>query len=343
MNLISLSSYNNIAYAEVENNGRIYIIVYDPEFKTYYCTCPYSVFKKKVCKHILYVAGKIKLEVSSMVDKSIKSGCIIDKLLIDGFPIGTITAVASIPNIGKTKLMLQLALNNIPNNTLIVDTEGERPEDLKSILYRFGNSRGISEEEINKHITIISSQGDLKESSLKKLGKLLGEDINFDVSVGGKITVFSVPNKKELDIERYLTDKTTLLIIDSITNPLKEDIGSLTQNLPARAEVVSKIFKKLYALAKAKNLAVVLTHHISRNPAKPYGKDFGMVWGGDPIIYNSKYIIQLMESTKAIATTKCQGYEEEARRVRVVRHPYLRDDTMYDIRLKKNYGFEDIK
>ena len=277
--------------------------------------------------------------------KYLKSGCnTVDTILGGGFRYGTVTAVTSEPNIGKTKLSLQLALANVASTgkkSMIIDTEGEDRDDIMEILKRFGKRYNLSEDEIKKKITIVNCQGDIQEPSLIKLMKLFGYKLKLELSEkGGKYSV-SFQNVKP-EIDQYKPSDYSFIVIDSLSSPLKETIGTETQNLPARASIVQRLFGKLYQYAKTHNICFVVNHHTSRNPITPFGRDFGKVFGGDPVLYNSKYILQIIDSTSKIKKTKFQGFEDEARRVRLLRHPYIKSDKLYDIRLKEDYGFVDI-
>ena len=134
----------------------------------------------------------------------------------------------------------------------------------------------------------------------------------------------------------------SFVLLDSITMPLKESVGSETQNLPARASIVQRLYGRLYQIAKEYDACVVVTHHASVNPITPYGKDLGHIYGGHPVLYNSKYAIQLLNSTSEIKKNKFKGFEHEARRVRLIRHPYINETKMFNVRLKTDYGFVDI-
>ena len=277
--------------------------------------------------------------------KYLKSGCkTLDTLLGGGLRYGTVTAFTSEPNIGKTKLAIQLALSNIANTgkkSMIVDTEGEDKTDVEEIARRFAKRFNIDKDTLKEKFVIINSQGDLKESSLIKLMRLFGYDLKLELSEkGGKYSTSFQNIKPEID--NYNVKDFSFIAIDSLSSPLKETIGTETQNLPTRASIVQRLYGKLYQFAKTYDIAFIVNHHTTRNPITPYGRDFGKVFGGDPVLYNSKYVVQIINSTSTIKKAKFKGFEDEAKRIRLLRHPYIKSDKLYDIRLKEDWGFEDI-
>jgi len=330
------------------DSGKEYCVELDGDTGATLCDCPRHVYKKEVCKHIKFILSNLDridfkklMEVRSM--KMLKSGCTtIDTLLGGGFPYGMVTSVTSEPNIGKTKLGLQLALANIKETgkkSIIIETEGEAIDDQKAILKRFAPRYGL--DNFMDKIVYYQPLGDTKEFGIQKLMRLFGYDLKLDMSNGGKFSTSFAQIKPQLN-EKLLSES-SFILIDSITTPIKESVGSETQNLPARAAIIQRLYGKLYQFAKTYNLAIVVNHHTSTNPVMPFGKDLGKMYGGSPVLYNSKYAIQLLPSTSKIKKDKFQGFELEARRVRLIRHPFnVADGQLFDIRLKKDFGFVDL-
>ena len=72
----------------------------------------------------------------------------------------------------------------------------------------------------------------------------------------------------------------------------------------------------------------------------PFGRDLGKPYGGNPILYNSKYALEFIDATSKIKTET--GFGEGARRVKLLRRP----DEQYTgelkvVNLKKDFGFTD--
>lgn len=343
-------SFDNDGIARIEvhsDSGKKYIVCIDSDTLKTWCDCPRNVYKKEQCKHIKFVLENVNL--SGLKRRSnmevLKSGCdTIDNLLGGGFPYGMVVSVTAEPNIGKTKLGLQLAVANIKKtgkHSIIIETEGEAFEDHLVLMKKFASRFGLSEQDLVKHIKYYQTIGDTKEYGIQKLMRLLGYDLKLNMSKGGKFTTDFAQTK--LGIDERILQNSSFMLIDSITTPIKESVGSETQNLPARASIVQRLYGRLYQLAKTYNLLIVVNHHTSVNPVMPFGKDLGKIYGGQPVLYNSKYAIQLLTSTNELRKKYYQGFENEARRVRLIRHPYIiADGKMYNIRLKKDYGFCDL-
>jgi len=151
--------------------------------------------------------------------------------------------------------------------------------------------------------------------------------------------------------EATITDEqlkeTSLIIIDSLTKPVKDSIGSETSNLPARAQIIERLFGKLYQIAEIYDIAIIVLHHSSiAPPIGPY-HDIGHAYGGNPIYYNSKYILQFLNGTKVEREIKCAENEKEtwnleSRRVILIRRPNEQaTGERIPIRLRKDMGFVD--
>lgn len=348
--IIENISYDNDGIVRVEvlsDSRRHYIVSIDVDTLKTLCDCPVNVYKKEICKHIKFVLENIDLSCIKRLENMdvLKSGCnTIDNLLGGGFPYGMVVSVTAEPNIGKTKLGLQLAVANIKykkKHSIIIETEGESIDDQTILLKRFANRYGVTEDELKQHIKFYQTIGDVKEYGIQKLMKLFGYELKLDMSKGGKFsTDFS---QTKIGIPEDVLKSSSFILLDSITTPLKESIGSETQNLPARASIVQRLYGRLYQLAKTYNLLIVVTHHTSVNPVMPFGRDLGKIYGGQPVLYNSKYAIQLVNSTSELKKAYYSGFEDEARRVRLIRHPYIvADGNLHNIRLKKDYGFCDL-
>ena len=49
-----------------------------------------------------------------------------------------------------------------------------------------------------------------------------------------------------------------------------------------------------------------------------FGRDFGRAYGGDEVLYNSKYVIEIVDSDM----TARAKYGSTARRILLIKHPY---------------------
>jgi len=335
---------NGIARGIVENNSRQYNVSICREFNRSWCSCAYNLFNKSPCKHIMFLLGEVDL--NKMVKKKIldrlETGCkTIDDLLAGGVPYSIVSGVYGKPMAGKSMFCYQIALANIKDNdrkVLYIDTEGIRVTDIRRLMYKFGERFDLKPEEINNKIEIISTLGDVQLKSLQKLFRMFGEMVTLDQSKGGKYTPhFEVchPTYDDKKLGEY-----SMIIIDSLSKPIKDAIGSNTPNLPARSQIQERLFGMLTHKAMMHNLAIIINHHTTRNPAMPFGEDFGTPSGGDAIMYNTKYVLEFWTATNKIKNDSNWGIE--ARRVRLFRHPTEQVTGEWQVvRLKKDYGYTD--
>ena len=333
---------NGIAVLLIKSDsGNEYIVSIDGEYADAWCSCPYYTFKKSTCKHIMFALNNIDFsKLVNMREKleNLRSGCLtIDELMGGGFPFGIPTAITGLPSVGKTWLAVMLGVANIKKtgmDSVYIDTEGNREKDILSIAYKLADRYEVSKEEIDKHFKIISTMNDPVKESLEVLCNLFGYNVTLELSSNGKYSVTFAP-LKVLPIQKYLQNA-TYLAIDSLTTPLKESIGHETQNLPARSSIVNRIYGRLLKLSKIYNLCSVITHHVSVNPVNL--RDLGRPYGGDAIIYHSKYILQILPPDKKAK----EKFGDEARRVQLIRRPDVKTDfEKYPVRLKLDYGFTD--
>lgn len=345
MELISISYYNDqICKAIIEgDSGHEYITSLDADSGITWCSCPLYVFRRvDVCKHVLFLLDNIDYEKMKPTKrfKNFLSGCTtIDTLMGSGFPLGSVTAVFGEPGAGKSILSAQLSLSSIKNldkDVIIIETEGNRAQDYFELLYRFKDRWSISEEEINKRVHFHTIIGDYQNQAIVTLLRLVGYEAKIEKSSkGDKYTVTFKEIKPGL--KEDILKNTGLLVIDSLTKPLKSSIGHKTQNLPARADLSARLFDKLYQIAYNYDICVIINHHSSIDPLK-WGRDFGKIYGGDEILYNSKYVLEIVDSDMS-ARAK---YGDTARRCMILKHPYQSNvRELHPVNLKKDFGFTD--
>ena len=340
--------YDNIGICRsliIGDSGKIYNTSIDNESNRYWCSCDSYVYNKgKICKHISHLL--MNLEYDRMVNKietldKLSTGSqVIDNLLGGGIPYGTITTLYGEPKAGKSMLCYQLGLANTAKTglkTLYIDTEGIRRQDFASIVNKFNSRYKLSPQEIAK-FEYTTTLGDLKLKSIQKLYRLFGVMPMLEMSKGGRYTVQFEPCAPVFKEEQW--KQYSMIIVDSLTAPLKMAIGSNTSNLPTRAQLTERLFGMLIEIAMRNNIAVVVNHHASVDPMTLFGRDLGKPWGGDPILYNSKYALLIVDADGK--TKKDTGWDHEARRVRLIRRPDEQDtNVLYPVRLKKDYGYCD--
>ena len=321
-----------------------YVTSIDGDSGITWCTCPWWVLNKRIktCKHILYLLDNLEYDKMKPTKrfKNFLSECLtIDTLMGSGFPVGSITALFGQSGQGKTLLTAQLALScikNLDKDVIVIETEGNREQDYLELLLKFAGRFGLTEEEICKRIHFYTVMGDLQDKAIFSLLGLIGYKAELDASKkGDKFTVTYKEVKPKLKDE--LLKDVGLIIVDSLTKPIKVSVGHKTQNLPARANLIGRFFDRLYQMAYKFDIAVIVVHHASVDPLK-WGRDFGKTYGGDEVWYNSKYILQLIDSDM----TARAKFGKSARRVQLLKHPYnAATGVLYTVNLKEDWGFCD--
>ena len=337
---------NGIARAIIQSDtGSEYSVCADAELYRSWCSCPSYMFAKdgKSCKHIEFLLNN--LEYEKMVKKKlnfVETGCSkIDELLGGGIPYGIVTATFGEPTSGKSLFGHQAGLASIATtgkNTILIETEGLRTYDVRMIQYKFMDRWGLDKKTVDSKYQVIHTMGDIQLKSFQKLFQLFGYIVTDEISKNGKYTLkFTncTPKLKEKDLE-----ETSMIVLDSLTKPVKDSVGSNTQNLPARAELMQRLFGKLYDIAGRYNIAVIVNHHASINPMMPFGRDLGKPYGGNPVLYNSKFAMEFIDAPRKIQNET--GWGDETRRVKLLRRPDVpATSELFPIRLKKDYGFCD--
>jgi len=340
--------YDNsgIARAVVRGDSSIYYNVsIDYQCSRYWCSCPQYVYNKILCKHINLVISNLELDKMvnkiAQLDKLSTGSKVIDDLLGGGIPYGTITTIFAEPKTGKSMLTYQVGIGNIKETklkTLYIDTEGIRRQDFNSIINKFNSRYDVPPKELIEKFEYRTTLGDLQLKSIQKLFQIFGIMPMIEMSKGGRYTVqfeTCAPLIKEEQWKDY-----GMIIVDSMTAPLKMAIGANTSNLPTRSQLTERLFGVLIEVAMRHNIAVIVNHHSSVNPVNMFGRDFGKAWGGDPILYNSKYALLILDADGK--TKKETGFGDECRRVVLIRRPDEQDtDKKFPVRLKKDYGYTD--
>ena len=341
--------YDNIGIGRaliLGDSGKVYNTNVDAEINRFWCSCDSNVYnKEKPCKHISYLLtnleyGKMVNKIASLDKLSTGSG-VIDKLLGGGIPYGTITTIFGEPKVGKSMLGYQVGIANIAKTglkTLYIDTEGIRRQDFTSIINKFNNQFNVPDKELTDKFEYMTTLGDLHLKSIQRLFQIFGIMPMIEMSKGGRYTVqFETCGAiiKEEQWKNY-----GMIVIDSMTAPLKMAIGSNTSNLPTRAQLTERLFGLLIEIAMRNNIAVVVNHHASIDPMNLYGRDFGKAWGGDPILYNSKYALLIIDGDGK--TKKETGFGLECRRIMLIRRPDEQDTgEKFPVCLRKDYGYAD--
>jgi len=261
--------YDNLGIARAKikgEKGEEYCTSIDLELQRAWCSCPYYVYNKDArCKHILFLLNNVEFEKMKKAENLyfLDTGSeIVNGLLGGGIPFGIVTAIFGEPTAGKTIFASQCGLANLSQtdkNTLLIETEGLRDYDRKLLLYKFMKRWNLTKEDIDKRFKIVHTMGDPHMQSIQKLLQMFGYMVTFEISKNGKYSVKF--QKCTPTITPKQLENTSMIILDSLTKPVKDSVGSETQNLPARAQIVERLFGSLYHIAKIYNIAIIVIHH----------------------------------------------------------------------------------
>lgn len=290
------------------------------------------------------------------------SGCkALDVLMNGGLPLKAPSLVFGMPNLGKTWLAFQFSCmcTRDPSNgglgrpVLYLDTESFfANEEVFNRFYGYFRKRWSdlpAKPEIHAEMV----------EDIFALGKKFGIQYTI-VQEESRVSAIAKFPKKTLEKEVKETTQTSdwlksspiwqdceknnygLIVIDSITVPIKSVIPKGTQHLPGRGTLITSLLGTLYPIAKNFNCAILVTDHITRNPMSPgYVYGVGDPWGGQDITYYIKYQFGLYMATKD-EREKYGDTEGRLRRVERHRYPGF-ERTLTTVKLEKDYGYTDVQ
>jgi len=291
----------------------------------------------------------------------------LDALMEGGIRTKVPQILFGIPNLGKTWACFQISamctrpkkVGGLEKKVLYLDTEGFFfTEDVFDRFSSYFEKRWSDFDKSKIEIKQIPSIFDL--------GNLFG--IDFTLKHGeSKVTVDAkFPTKRQKKIAKTkgktqiketakaldwveqapLYDKLKnkeygLVVIDSITVPIKSEIVTATQNFPARTSILKILLGATFPFAQRFDVGFLITDHVTRNPMSPgYRYGIGDPWGGQNVPYYVKYIYGLYKPLK----DQVQKYAPDGHRVRRVqryRFPGL-DQEIASVMLAKNKGYIDL-
>lgn len=279
----------------------------------------------------------------------VSTGCVsVDRIINGGVPLGTPIGIYGIQNIGKSILSTQIAARFAQEgyNVLYLDTEAfyQLEEDWDRIFNWFEN-RWDLDSDVKDKIEIIQmrdlfalgkffgiefqlTQEQARVSAMAKFPKKWGSKATKQTHQSQDWITYSNAYKKLGQLK-----KPGLLIIDSITVPLKSKISSTTQNFPARASVIQTLLDTALVVANEFNISFLITNHGTKNPMG-YGVQ---PWGGGNMIYYIKRWIGLMSGLKADR----ELFGDQIRRIYRYRWPGLMTTTDKAL-LALNTGYVDL-
>jgi len=290
----------------------------------------------------------------------------IDDMLEGGILLGAPALVYGIPNLGKTWLSFQLCCmstrdpkhGGLGRRALYLDTETFFTRDTFDRFYKYFKARWPDlPEEPMIDVKIVPD--------IFKLGKLFGIDYEI-IHEEKRVSMISrFPTKRQKALKRsgntklktttkssdYILDsklyqmlqekKYGIVVIDSITAPIKSVIPSAAQNFPARASILQELLGTFYTICQENDCAIFMTDHITRSPMSPgYVYGLGAPWGGQDVTYYVKIQLGLYRALKA-QREMYPGEGQRLRRVERHRYPGL-EKSLVLVHLAKDTGYKSL-
>jgi RecA/RadA recombinase len=242
------------------------------------CTCPHHFYRKAECKHIRLVKNMYSLEdiLSGKVIKKYSSSVIgLEKLIEDQlYTSDGIVAVFSQPEVGKTLFCLQESAFFVSKglNVLFIGTEGNEISMIAKwfpkFRNRFGAPKGIFLLERRKTLEDLFEFFGFKVFLAYK-GKIQKKKSGKEEATGK--TEFRVIEKLQSKLEEVVKEKKiNLIIVDSLTAPIKSKFYGSQQDNPAKAGALALLLTELLQIQEKYGCAIIVTAHESYNPANPY-------------------------------------------------------------------------
>ena len=248
---------------------------------------------------------------------------IINKLF-GGYSENQVFSMYGMPSVGKTLFLLHETQHFLEKGykVIYIDTEGG-VEDIINAWKKKLKLDGVS---------IIVKR------TIRSLFHYLGEDIDFSVSKKGKLTLMWKGLVKKSDDDVIWNDvrraKKYVVILDSLTSPISNEIPSSTENYPFRSDVIGHVFGMLYYILDSKNGGfAIMTHHGSLNPTNPY-TNIAEMKGGSRVKFMSKKIAYFEKPRKNIW--------QNIRKIHAVRTPLAKDWHLYGFIEYTDDGIRDV-
>jgi len=312
-----------------ESGKKVWKTCYHTLEGTFTCNC-LGFRSHNHCKHVEYLKGldisrylnteKEENHSASLVEFGLPS---LDESL--EIELGSLLGITGAPMGGKTWLETQMSMKYLADHpdeeAIIVETEGFPMKGFKHLFKCLGKRFGTE-----KIPEIRVARG------VRELFRLFGINLSWKISEGGKFELTIQMSQAQLDFSKY-----SIIVVDSLSAPLKSVLGTATKNLPARADMENTLFGVLQESAESYNCLIALVNHISRPPQLVARES---VFGGANIFYNLKYIIRISMPNKYLY----DRVKDRGRIIRVDRHPYkLLRDELYYVTLEKDFGFKEFE
>jgi predicted ATP-dependent serine protease len=272
-------------------------LIFNGEHGTYWsdgeiCTC-YGFWYRKTCKHVEAAKKMKSIEEIAKSGKELQSSIKGLNEMFGGsfYSSDVLCGIFGKPNMGKTLLLVQDAfyLASEGKNVLLIDTEGgtwKMMQAWKEVFEkRFGKLTG------NLYIEKRRGLSDVMEYVGYRGGVTFKSAAKDEKGIMEFRVVQTLDEAQiEEDVEKAEID---LLIMDSISEPIRSAIPLQQQNNPAKASALALILGRLVELQKEYNLAAIVSSHASFNPSAYELSIDAEIFGGLVLKHNCKRVVYL--------------------------------------------------
>ena len=264
----------------------------------------------------------------------------LDEKIGGGFPNNRVSAIFGSPNIGKSMMCVQCAINSLIEDKKVIYITSMSERDSEQYFHVFDDRyKDWIDKKDNIDFIYVSDLADLGD----KFDYML--NINYsreksDDSMGKASLIVknqssdTIRNKKNWKREYFMNYD--LIIIDSLSELVKLDIMSDLANFPARSQTLTFLFAIFNDCMNDFNNTFLLTHHLTKSVIGYANASY--LWGGASLGYLSKHIIEI-DSPKKTAYDK---FKKEGRSLKIYRWPGLQESEFFDVSLYKDWGYLDI-
>jgi len=256
----------------------------------------------------------------------IKTHCqTIDDLLLGGFQKSRISGIVGAEDVGKSQIAAQILVSNQPS--MVIETEGKGYDLIFDyMLKRFNVKNDVKLEYV---------------IGFDELMKFFGLDVKIIISDKGKTKpIIEFLDWEETELNKILKkSKFNVVILDSLSAPMKHRLDSNTENFSTRATIEQALFGRMLLYAFKYDFAFIVIHHIQGLDAmKPWKER--EAYGGSPIVYNASNLLFIYEPTKE--NIKDVG-KDTIKRVKRGRLIGKRESELMLVDLQEDYGYIDVK
>jgi predicted ATP-dependent serine protease len=290
-------------------------LVYDGNQGTYiseqdFCTCISGIVRNK-CRH-MEVAKSMPIEFSKIKEQIVKFPSTIEAFnkAFDGslYSSDEMVAFYAKPKTCKSLLLTQemFGLASHGFNILYIGTEGGEQEmisrwyDIFSAHYFVGAKNiGRMFLETKKSLeSLMEYFGYKVRVSYVSKKKSKGEGEEADDKDKGKMEFRVIEKYDKPEIDAFIEkNKINMIVLDSLTSPIRQAITDEQQNNPAKASATALICGKLLKLQEKYKTGLVVVGHAMFNPADPYETSASMR-GGIVISHYAKRVLYIDKRDK---------------------------------------------